>query len=393
MNIVVRSAVIALCLGWVDVAGAASNVYLTEVPDYSWHAGCFGTASGNLIGYWDRHGFPKFYTGPTAGGVAPLNDAGPNRGIHALWASQAGVDGRPQNQPGHMDDYYVDYESTDPDPYVTAGRAEHTADCIGDFIGLSQNKWRNLNGECDGNIDAFSFVYWDTSGAPRTNYVPGPEAGLPAVDIPSGLAEFTRWRGYTCDTVTQLTDFNPTIQPGSGFRFEHLMAEIDAGYPVLLYMQYYDVLSREMNGVPHVNPNIHGMLAYGYLITESGQQYVRFRTSWASGDNQLHPWIADWGVARDLPVKGVICYRPKPQLVAATRTPDGLRLEWHGPRSNLYDVTAKTTRALHRYVVERSPVLAPDRFEAITGPIDDVTVTIADCCAGTAFYRIRLAAE
>src|SRR5258708_35582462 len=106
------------------------SVMLTEVPDYAWYAGCFGTASGNMMGYWDRHGFPKFYTGPTAGGVAPLDNAGPNEGICSLWASKAGFDGRPANQPGHIDDYweyFVDefsysYESTATDPYVKAGR-------------------------------------------------------------------------------------------------------------------------------------------------------------------------------------------------------------------------------------------------------------------------------
>src|SRR5687768_15204691 len=44
---------------------AAVNVLLTEVPDYTWDAGCFGTGSGNLMGYWDRHGMADFYTGPT----------------------------------------------------------------------------------------------------------------------------------------------------------------------------------------------------------------------------------------------------------------------------------------------------------------------------------------
>ncbi|MBE7503224.1 MAG: hypothetical protein HS113_23645 [Verrucomicrobiales bacterium] len=63
---------------------AANHVYLTDVPDYEWHAGCFGTATGNLMGFWDRHGFPDFYTGPTAGGEAPLTSQPPNRGIQAL---------------------------------------------------------------------------------------------------------------------------------------------------------------------------------------------------------------------------------------------------------------------------------------------------------------------
>ncbi|RME93391.1 MAG: hypothetical protein D6766_08315, partial [Verrucomicrobia bacterium] len=132
---------------------ADANVYLLGVPDYRWYGGCYGTATGNLIGYWDRHGFPDFYTGPTAGGVAPLDDYGDHIGIRALWTSKAGRDGRPADLPGHEDDYYVEFESTAEDPYVTAGRPEHSPDCIGDFIGLSQKKWHNMAGECDGNLD------------------------------------------------------------------------------------------------------------------------------------------------------------------------------------------------------------------------------------------------
>ncbi len=93
-------------------AQAAENVYLTGVPDYEWHQACFGTATGNLIGFWDRHGLPNFYTGPTAGGVAPLDSYGANKGIRSLWMSMAGRDERPADMMGHEDDYYVDYEST-----------------------------------------------------------------------------------------------------------------------------------------------------------------------------------------------------------------------------------------------------------------------------------------
>src|SRR5688500_6405180 len=126
-----------LCAGALSLR-ADSNVYLVEVPGYSWYAGCFGTATGNLMGYWDRRGLADFYTGPTAGGVAPLDNAGSNVGIRSLWASKAGFDGRPADQPGHIDDYWTryasdgdfSYQDTGPDPYLTAGRTEHTPDCI-----------------------------------------------------------------------------------------------------------------------------------------------------------------------------------------------------------------------------------------------------------------------
>src|SRR5688572_33424216 len=78
---------------------ADTDVYLLGTPDYQWYAGCFGTATGNLMGYWDRQGFADFYTGPTAGGVAPLDNFGTNVGIRSLWANRAGFDGRPVDQP------------------------------------------------------------------------------------------------------------------------------------------------------------------------------------------------------------------------------------------------------------------------------------------------------
>ena len=72
---------------------AVTNRYLLEVPDYEWHLGCFGTTTGNLAGYWDRHGMPNCYTGPTSDGVAPLDSQirNGNYGIRSLWASQAGA--------------------------------------------------------------------------------------------------------------------------------------------------------------------------------------------------------------------------------------------------------------------------------------------------------------
>src|SRR4030095_11049451 len=211
---------------------AAENVYLTEVPDYEWAFGCFGTATGNLVGYWDRHGFPEFYSGQTAGGLAPLNTFGGNVGIRSMWASESGVDGHPEDLPGHVDDYYVDYESTAPDPYVSALRSEHTPDCVGDFIGLNQAKWSDLGGECAGNIAAYSFNYFDRTGARRENFNPTNEFGGAVPDIQSGLRAWTKYRGYEADTFSQLSEFNPDITAGPGFSFAELKSEIDSGYPV-----------------------------------------------------------------------------------------------------------------------------------------------------------------
>jgi hypothetical protein len=384
---------------------ADSYVYLTEVPDYTWFAGCFGTATGNLMGYWDRHGLPDFYTGPTGGGVAPLNTCGPNLGIRSMWASQAGFDGRPSSRPGHIDDYWrgyaidtvncgrfdaFSYESTASDPYVAAGRAEHAPDCIGDFIGLSQRKWTNMNNECDGNIDAYSFVYWDPKGDRRANYTPPPTAGLPARDIQSGLRAWTQYRGYDADVFTQLAEFNPQTPNGKGFTWENLKAEIDAGYPVLIFLQPYNQAFRALSGMPKANPDIHGMLAYGYEeYPDSGVRWVHYRTSWGGSGNGYASWGPDlWeGI---LPVRGFILYHPKPKIRSVTRANGQITLRWDGPASQVHDDFAGTTVPIHRYQVERASTLDADAFTAVAAPTTDHEVTLPDCCSDTMFFRIRL---
>ena len=369
---------------------SAISVVLTEVPDYSWDAGCFGTATGNLMGYWDRHGFPNFYTGPTGGGVAPLNSDGANQGIRSLWASRAGLDGRPATQPGHMDDYWVTYESTAPDPYTVAGRAEHTPDCTGDFFGLNQNKWDDLNGECSGNIDGFSFVFWDAAGEKRFSDLS--ELGRTAPDIPSGLRAWTQFRGSQADTFSQLVDFHPNVPAGHGFTFEDLKAEIDAGYPVLLFLQEPAPLYRSLPGMDRANPNIHGMLAYGYRVDDEGVQRVRYRTSWASGDANLAQWTsADWEA--DLPVRGVISYHPRPKITHISQASGGFTVEWEGPSSILSNVIERTSAPVHHYVVERATVLDPPNFEPVTEPTTERVLSFPNCCPDeAAFFRLKLLA-
>jgi hypothetical protein len=305
------------------------------------------------MGFWDRHGFPDLYTGPTGEGIAPLRSSGSSEGIRSMWASHAGFDGRASTEPGHDDDYWIDYENAGLDPYQVAGRNEHPPDCIGDFLGLSQNKWTDLAGECEGNIDGFSFVYWDKSGERRVNFTPDPGADAPPVDIQSGLRAWTQYRGYSCEVFTQLTDFNPEVPAGKGFTFADLKAEIDAGYPVLLFLQKNSEKSRRVGTMARANPPLHGMLAYGYLIKDSGHQFVRYRTSWASGDNVLSEWNGvDWQA--DLPVRGVIGFHPLPQIRSVTHAGQTATIKWEGPAARFYNQTEDTTVDLHWYVVEKS---------------------------------------
>ena len=380
--------------------GAQSKVYLLDVPDYEWHAGCFGVSGGMLMGYWDRHGFPNLYTGPTAGGVAPLDSYGANFAIRSLWASRAGQDGRPADQPGHIDDYWKNYDSDDvhsyadpdPDPYVLAGRPEHEPDCIGDFVGLSQLKWKNQNGECDGNVDAMAFIYWNLDGNRRVNFVPPPQTNgntvVPGRDVPSGLREFARWRGYDADVFSQLTGFNPTLPPGKGFTFADVQAEIDAGYPFIVLQQTFTELFLPNPPIARANPGIHAYLIYGYVVDEEGNQLVIYHTCFAAGED-YHLWnAAIWDGL--LPVRGVIGLHPKPKIMNVHRQGGQIIVEWHGPAAELVDEVAGTVTTPHGYVLEKATSLKTKNFTPVTDILTDLHATIPDTGDQTAFFRVRL---
>lgn len=384
-----RALLLALTILAQAIVGGQAQTYkhLTEVPDYEWHAGCFGTASGNLAGFWDRHGMTNFYAGPTGGGLAPLRTTG---GIRALWASQAGVDGRPASQKGHIDDYWVSYESTAADPYVTAGRPEHTPDCIGDFIGLSQKKWANMAGECDGNIDAFSFVFWDKTGNKRVNYS-HTNANKYIPDIQSGLKAWAKYRGYEVDTFTQLPSFSPEKTGPGGFTYADMKAEIDAGYPVLLFLQPPGEFSRSLGSMPKANPEIHGIMVWGYYEDAGAglPQGIQIRTSWGSGDGVFENFSGGpLGILSGYRIRGVIGFRPKPKIVKFTRAAGNVTLNWDGPSSQVTDVFAGTTTTVHRYQVQMKTSINDLKWTPVGDITTDRTATVPD--VGQAFYRINL---
>ncbi len=387
-----RALLLALTILAQAIVGGQAQTYkhLTEVPDYQWYAGCFGTASGNLAGFWDRHGMTNLYAGPTGGGLAPLNSRGANVSIEALWASKAGIDGRPAGQPGHMDDYYIDYQVTTADPYVTFGRPEHTPDCIGDFIGLSQKKWTNMAGECDGNIDAFSFVFWDKTGNKRVNYS-HTNANKYIPDIQSGLKAWAKYRGYEVDTFTQLPSFSPEKTGPGGFTYADMKAEIDAGYPVLLFLQPPGEFSRSLGSMPKANPEIHGIMVWGYYEDASAglPQGIQIRTSWGSGDTYFENFsYGPLGILSSFRIRGVVGFRPKPKIVKFTRDSGNVTLAWDGPSSQVTDVFAGTTTTVHHYQVQMKTSINDLKWTPVGDITTDRTATVPD--VGQAFYRINL---
>ena len=73
-------------------------------------------------------------------------------------ASRSDADGRVTR--GTIDDYWVSYESTEPDPYITNGWPQHAwGDAVGDYMYTSQSAFGNIDGETQ------FYIYQDTSDA------------------------------------------------------------------------------------------------------------------------------------------------------------------------------------------------------------------------------------
>jgi hypothetical protein len=205
-----------------------SSVILDEVPAFSWSFGCSATAAAMAAGYYDRNGYPEMYTGPTNNGLMPLdNSSWGSSYINGEWrdhcplsATCEGVDGRTSR--GHVNDYWVSYGSSQPDPYITNGWAQHTyGDCTGDFMKTNQSAF----GITDG---ATMFTFY-------TSHNKYSGSGYNGADGRWGFKLFFESRGYTVtDHFNQQIYGFEGIQ--NGFTFEEYKAEIDAGRPVLVHV-------------------------------------------------------------------------------------------------------------------------------------------------------------
>lgn len=230
---------------------------LPDVPGYDWSFGCSATSAAMMAGYYDRTTYPNMYTGPTNGGVAPMNNSswgsvvinGETRKQCPISATRQGVDGRSTR--GHVDDYWIMYNNAGPDPFIVNGWTEHTyGDCTGDYMKTNQSVY--------GNVDGGTTFYYYTNGSPYsgTGYN---KDGL------YGLKLFFESRGYT---VT--SHYNQYIYGYNGntlgFTFEQFKQQIDAGRPVII-----QVLG-------------HSMLGFGYNDTGS---LVYLHDTWDYSTHQM----------------------------------------------------------------------------------------------------------
>lgn len=246
-----------------DLDRAANT--LAGFPSYSWVYGCSAVSGAMIAGYYDNHGYPNLYAGPTNGGVMPLTDTSwptwtdgfrsyPN---NPLVASHDGLDGRVGR--GSIDDYWYYYES-EVDPYITYSWPEHTwGTAIGDFMKTSQ--YNNY-----GNIDGGTRFYYYNSPAPLTCSSMA-SAGIAENDGTYGRKLFYEARGYSVtDCFYQRTD---NLYPG-GFSLADFQAEIDAGHPVFISLAG------------------HSVVGYGY-----SDSTIYIRDTWDSNPASLHTMT--WG--------------------------------------------------------------------------------------------------
>ncbi len=214
----------------------AASVNTITVPAYTWVFGCSSVSGAMIAGYYDRNGYPNMYTGPTNGGVMPLdNSSWPTwTDVHGdvypnlpLAASHNGVDGRATR--GSIDDYWVQYGSTASDPYITGGWTQHTwGDAIGDYMKTSQSAY--------GNTDGSTMFYNYSSGSNQLTCATMASQSL--ADGTLGRELFYQARGYTVtDCYNQKTD----NQVAGGFSFVNYKAQIDAGHPVMLNLNGHTI--------------------------------------------------------------------------------------------------------------------------------------------------------
>jgi hypothetical protein len=172
------------------------------------------------------------------------------------------------------------------------------------------------------------------------------------------------------------------------------MAEIEAGYPMLVWLQDYDEYYRSLPQMPQANPSLHAMLIHGYRVDDAGVERVYVRNSW--GDSRFNPYRVwapvTWAptLGGFYPVRGVIGYRPKPQLTSIGWRDGQLVLRWIGPSAQLYDAGTGGTRDLHWYVVEACDDLAERTFRPVTEPSTEMTATVTADPSGVRFYRVSL---
>lgn len=242
------------------------GINILTAPAFNWVMGCSAVSAAMIAGYYDRNGFANIYSGPTNGGIMPLNNSS-----WPLWtdgykiypscpliSSKKGVDGRTIR--GSIEDYWIKYQSAIKDPYITNRWTQHTwGSAIGDFMKTSQSIYGNTDGETT------FWYYRSNQKLPCTTMA---SAGLS--DGTLGRKLFYQVRGYT---VTECYNQQTDNKISGGFSFTNFKAEINAGRPVLL-----NLLGHSVVGVGYDDSSnlvyIHDTWDYNNHTMKWGTSYV-----------------------------------------------------------------------------------------------------------------------
>uniref|UniRef100_UPI001B7F9267 CARDB domain-containing protein n=1 Tax=Lamprocystis purpurea TaxID=61598 RepID=UPI001B7F9267 len=246
-----------------------AGVNTLAVPGFDWSFGCSATSGAMIAAYYDRNGFANMYTGPTNGGVMPLDSSswpdwqdgyGDWYGQCPLTASHQGLDGRTTR--GSMNDYWVGYGNGANDPYVTGGWTAHTwGDAIGDYMKTSQSAYGNTDGST-------KFYSWTNPATPLTCAEMAANS-ISQYDGTYGRKLFYEKKGYqVTDCYNQNTDNN-----GGGFTFAKYKAEIDAGRPVFLNLAGHSIVGIGYDSAANT-VYLHDTWDYGTHTMTWGGAYV-----------------------------------------------------------------------------------------------------------------------
>jgi hypothetical protein len=213
-------------VGGRGVIGTPGEVLLSDVPAYIWHDGCAPTSLGMILGYYDAHGFPDLIPGDASSQTA-------NAAVDQAIASHGSA-----SDPGHWEDYALPKETSSsikPDKSEPPAGDEHVSDSVADFMETS----------------------WSAAGLPygwsRINLVGSAFRDYVALADPSATADSSDyWYGASW---------------GSRLTFAVLQGEIDAGRPMVFYVDCTG------DGVSD-----HAIVAIGYRETGESPEYAYWDT-------------------------------------------------------------------------------------------------------------------
>ncbi|MEN6549353.1 MAG: Ig-like domain-containing protein [Armatimonadia bacterium] len=296
---------------------SVSSTVLANMPAFTWSYGCSATSAAMIAGYYDNNGFPNIYTGPTNGGVCPMNNEvfwghtfyplADNVGECPISATHIGYDGRVVN--GSVEDYWVDYGDAGPDPYIVNGWTEHAPESTGDFMGTNQSKWAN-----QGDGGTWFFAYPDgTPLVDLTDYYDN-ETGYTYRDGCHGFRLYIESRGYPVFT-NYTRRINGVSGVTNGYTFADFQADILKGNPVLIQVEG------------------HTMVGFGF---DTAANTINIKNTWDNGSDTM-TWAGAYHGMQHYAVTVLEMDRPPVAPTTCTVTPS--------PAAESVDLTATPSGA------------------------------------------------